>query len=153
MSETKTEKTHRISISLPVQLTRELDRLVDEGGYRNRSQAVAQMIRTTLLDHYEQKGSRVMAGAVTLVYDESQPGLKSKLLSIQRCYIDSVISSLNVLLEDNFSLEVLQVQGPVDTLNVILKEIRALKGVENCKLVLSSAVLPPIHNRQGDDHD
>lgn len=147
------DKTERISISLPSQLVRELDRLVTDGGYRNRSQAVAQMIRNTLLDHYEQKGSRVMAGAITLVYDESQSNLKTRLVGIQRKYIDSVISSLNVLLEDNYSLEVLQVQGPVDTLNVIVREIRALKGVENCKLVLSSAVLPPIHEKEGEDHE
>lgn len=148
MPKSKTEKVHRISISLPESLTRQLDRMVVEGGYKNRSQAIAQMIRTTLLDHYEQKGEQVMAGALTLVYNEAQPNLKAKLLRIQRKYIDSVISSLNVLLEDDFSLEILQVQGPVNTLNTILKEIRACKGVESCKLVLSSALIPPIHAKR-----
>lgn len=145
----KTDKVHRISVSLPEKLTKELDRMVKDSGYLNRSQAIAQMVRNTLLEHYQQQGSQVMAGAVTLVYDEARPNLRTKLVSIQRKYIDSVISSLNVLLENNFSLEVLQVQGPVNRLHKIVKEIKACKGVESCKLALTSTVIPPIHKKEG----
>ena len=148
MSTATNGNTQRISVSLPIQLTEELDRMVEDGGYRNRSQALAQIIRNSLLDHYEQKSSRIMAGTVTLVYNEAQAELKTRLINIQRRHIDSVISSLNVLLENDYSLEVLLVQGPVDNLNRIVKEIRACKGVENCKLVLSSAIMPPIHEKK-----
>jgi CopG family nickel-responsive transcriptional regulator len=153
MSNSNNDKTQRISVSLPVQLTEELDKMVMNGGYRNRSQAMAQMIRNTLLDHYEQSGNRIMAGTITLIYDEAQADLKTRLTAIQRHHIDSVISGLNVLLEKDYSLEVLLVQGPVDTLNKIVKEIRACKGVENCKLVLSSALMPPIHRKTGANND
>lgn len=149
MQKTKADKVHRISLSLPEQLIIELDQMVVDGGYLNRSQAVAQMVRNSLLDHYQHSGTRVMAGTVTLVYDESRPQLRERLVTIQRRYIDSVISSLNVLLENNFSLEVLQVQGPVNTLNTIVKEIRACKGVESCKLALTSTIMPPIHEKEG----
>ena len=153
MGSSTNDKTQRISVSLPVQLTVELDRMVVNGGYRNRSQAMAQMIRNTLLDHYEQSGSRIMAGTITLVYNEAQADLKTRLTRIQRHHIDSVISCLNVLLEKDYSLEVLLVQGPVDTLNKIVKEIRACKGVENCKLALSSALMPPIHEKKGANNE
>lgn len=149
----KTEKVHRISISLPEQLTLELDQMVVDGGYKNRSQAIARIVRNALLEHYGEKGSQVMAGSITLVYNEAQPNLKTKLVNIQRKHIDSVISSLNMLLEDNYSMEVLQVQGPVDKLNRIVRELRACKGIENCKLILSSAVIPPIHGKQGAGND
>ncbi len=150
MRKLKTDKVHRISVSLPEQLTEELDQLVIEGGYQNRSQAITHMIRNTLVDHYGKKGTQVMAGTVTLVYDESRPSLRQNLVSIQRQYIDSVISSLNVLLENDHSLEVLQVQGPVNTLNTIVKKIRACKGVESCVLALTSTIMPPIHRKEGD---
>jgi CopG family nickel-responsive transcriptional regulator len=149
MRKSKTDKVHRISVSLPDQLTKELDQMVIDGGYQNRSQAISHMIRNTLADHYSQKGHQVMAGTVTLVYDESRPNLRQNLVSIQREYIDSVISSLNVLLENYYSLEVLQVQGPVDTLNTIVKKIRACKGVENCKIALTSTIMPPLHSKKG----
>lgn len=149
MRKTKTDKVHRISVSLPEHLTKELDQLVVEGGYQNRSQAITHMIRNTLIDHYGQKEHQIMAGTVTLVYDESRPNLRQRLVTIQRQYIDSVISSLNVLLENNYSLEVLQVQGPVHTLNTILKKIRACKGVESCKIALTSTIMPPLHSQKG----
>lgn len=149
MTKYKSEKVHRISVSLPEGLTHELDKMVAEGGYQNRSQAVAHMIRNTLDEHYGGKGNQIMAGTLTLVYDESRPHLRQKLVQIQRDYIDTVISSLNVLLEHNHSLEVLQVQGPVKTLNTIVKEIRACKGVESCKLALTSTIMPPIHIKEG----
>lgn len=145
MRKYKTEKVHRISVSLPEQLTRELDSYVVDAGYQNRSQAISHMIRNSLLDHHGRRGNRVMAGTITLVYDESRPNLRQNLLAVQREYIDSVISSLNVLLEHDYSLEVLQVQGPVDTLNIIVKKIRACKGVENCTLTLTTKIMPPLH--------
>ena len=115
----KTDKVHRISVSLPESLTKALDQMVTDCSFVNRSQAIAQMVRDNLLDHHRQKGSQIMAGTVTLVYDEARPKLRAKLIHIQRKHIDTVISSLNVLLENYHSLEVLQVQGPVDTLNKI----------------------------------
>ncbi len=145
----KADKVQRISVSLPDSLARELDQLVADGIFFNRSQAIAQMVRNSLLDFHRQTGSQVMAGTITLVYDEARPSLRADLVRIQREYIDSVISSLNVLLEDRHSLEVLQVQGPVDTLNKIVKEIRACKGVESCKVALTSTIMPPIHSQKG----
>ncbi len=145
----KADKVQRISVSLPDSLARELDQLVADGIFFNRSQAIAHMVRNSLLDFHRQTGSQVMAGTITLVYDEARPSLRADLVRIQREYIDSVISSLNVLLEDRHSLEVLQVQGPVDTLNKIVKEIRACKGVESCKVALTSTIMPPIHSQKG----
>jgi len=145
----KTDKVQRISVSLPDSLAKELDQMVTDRSFVNRSQAIAQMVRNNLLDHHRQKGNQIMAGTVTLVYDEARPKLREKLVHIQRKHIDTVISSLNVLLENNYSLEVLQVQGPVDTLNGIVKEIQACKGVETCKLALTTTIMPPIHRKRG----
>jgi len=149
----KTDKVQRISISLPDSLISELDQLVNEGIYGNRSQAVAQMVRNSLLDMHRQQEDQVMAGTVTLVYDESRPTLRSQLVQIQRNHIDTVISSLNVLLENHHSLEVLQVQGPVRTLNTIVQEIRACKGVESCKVALTTTIMPPIHGPKGEGNE
>jgi len=141
----KTDKVQRISVSLPDSLIRELDQLVESGIYGNRSQAVTQMVRNSLLEVQRQDDAQIMAGTITLVYDESRPTLRSQLVQIQRQHIDTVISSLNVLLENHHSLEVLQVQGPVCTLNTIVEEIRACKGVESCKVALTTTIMPPIH--------
>ena len=51
----------RISISLPAEVYRELDNLVKARGFTNRSQAVAEMINASLIEHYKQRGTEMMA--------------------------------------------------------------------------------------------
>ena len=137
----------RTSISLPPELSHQLDQLVTERGFRNRSQAVREMIHHELGRHAGKKGKRVMAGTITLFYDESKPQLRSKLAAIQRRYIDEVISSQHVLLENNHTMEVLLVQGPSGKLQEIADALVSAKGVTTGGLNLSSAVLPPIHSK------
>lgn len=154
MQKSRTDKVQRISVSLPESLTLKLDQVVAEGFYLNRSQAIAHMVHNHLLEQqYQLRGGQVMAGTITMVYDESRPRLREQLIHIQRRHIDTVISSLNVLLENQHSLEVLQVQGPVDTLNTIVKKIKACKGVESCKLALTTIIMPPIHNKEGEENE
>jgi CopG family nickel-responsive transcriptional regulator len=120
---------------------------VKEEGFLNRSQAIAQMVRNELLDHQRKNETQVMAGTLTLVYDESVPKLRERLIDIQRSNIDSVISTQHVLLENNFSLEVWLVQAPVQTLRRILSSVVACKGVETGKLTMTTAIMPPIHRK------
>ena len=72
----------RISVSLPPAVFDELDRLVVARGFENRSQAISEMIHQSLTDHYQDHGDRVMAGTITLFYDESKPGLLQALAEI-----------------------------------------------------------------------
>lgn len=144
----KAEGVKRISVSLPPRVFAELDRLVVDRGFENRSQAISEMIHQSLTEHYQEQGSRLMAGTITLFYDESKPGLLQALAEIQRSHIEEVISSQHVLLEDNHTMEVLLVQGPADRLKEIADELITCKGVRSGKLTISSAILPPIHGRK-----
>jgi len=56
-----------------------------------------------------------------------------------------VISSQHVFLEDDQSLEVLLVQGPADRLQALCDELRKIRGVQQIKLVATTALLPPLH--------
>lgn len=137
----------RMSISLPPSLADQLDRLVTARGFRNRSQAVREMIHGQLARYGRETGSQVMAGTITIFYDESKPNLRNRLAEIERKYIDEVISSQHVLLEGTQTMEVLVVQGPADTLQMIADELVSCKGVATGGLNLSRALLPPIHNK------
>jgi CopG family transcriptional regulator, nickel-responsive regulator len=139
----------RISVSLPPAVFDELDRLVVARGFENRSQAISEMIHQSLTDHYQDHGDRVMAGTITLFYDESKPGLLQALAEIERSHIAEVISKQHVLLEDNHTMEVILVQGPASRLKAIADELITCKGVRSGKLTISSALIPPIHGRNG----
>jgi CopG family nickel-responsive transcriptional regulator len=138
-------KVHRISVSLPGTVFRELDHMVERRGLENRSKAIADMIMHCAVDNGEDHGGRVMAGMITLVFDESKGNLLQRIAELERRYIDEIISSLHVQLQDNHRMEVFLVQGPADTLNKIADKLLACSGVKTCKLTLTSMIIPPIH--------
>jgi CopG family nickel-responsive transcriptional regulator len=135
----------RISMSLPYALLKELDRMVGERGFISRSQAMADMLHQFLIEHKRERGDDVMVGTVTLVYDNSVPGLQKQLADLQARHIDEVISSLHVHLVRNQTMEVILVQGPVKTLQAIADEMISRRGVLSGKMHLVAALIPQVH--------
>lgn len=135
----------RISVSLPRGLARQLDSLVASKGFLNRSQAVAAIISNSVLETTRTSKEAVMAGSITLFYNQTRNGLLAELAKLRRRHIDEVIGSLQVQLEGNHMMEVMIVQGPAATLERITDAFVACKGVKAGKLSLTSATIPPIH--------
>jgi len=140
----------RISLSLPPATAAALDRLVGERGFPNRSQAVAELIEERMQAHLEEASEGIMAGTITLFLDATKPGLLQRLKAIQRQHIAEVISVHDIFLEGDYLMEVLLVQGPVDTLYRINDLMLTCKGVSSGKLVLSAKLLPPVYGRRQD---
>ena len=109
-------KVQRISVSLPESVFCELDQLVAERGWESRSKAISVMVTQSALEHREEKGDTLMAGTITIVYDESKGNLLQRLAELERRFLDEVISSLHVQLENDHRIEVLLVQGPARSL-------------------------------------
>ena len=122
--------------------------MVEARGFANRSQAIRKMINSQLNQVLAESGSQIMAGTITIFYDESKPNLRQRLAQVQRDHIDEVISSQHVLLENNHTMEVLLVQGPAQRLHEIADELVNCKGVSTGGLNLSTTVLPPIHAKR-----
>jgi CopG family nickel-responsive transcriptional regulator len=72
--------------------------------------------------------------------------VRHALSNIQSAYVKEVISSQHVLLEDDQSLEVLLVQGPAPRLHSLCDDLRKVRGVQQIKLVTTTALLPPLHS-------
>jgi len=145
---TRKPGVRRISVSLNEQTYRALDRIRRERKFENRSQAVADMVMHQMAVHQQDLGDEVMAGTLTLVYDESKGPLLRDLTRIEREHVAEVISSLRVLLEENHTLEVILMQGPAKTLRTICDELVSCKGVKLGRLNLTPILLPPLHKRR-----
>ena len=138
----------RISVSLPEGLLGDLDSMVARRGFVSRSQAITEMINQQLAEYRSEVGHDIMAGTINLVYDYSLPGLHKQLSDIQHEYVAEVISTLNVTLENNQSLQLFLVQGPADKLKTISDRMIACRGVITGKLLMSTAILPPVHTQR-----
>jgi CopG family nickel-responsive transcriptional regulator len=141
------QPVQRISISLPDAVFRELDEMIDERGIESRSKLISELITQAVIEHQEDKGDRLMAGTITLIYDEAKGQILQRLAELERTHVDEVISSLHVQLEDNHRMEVILVQGPAGKLRQIADRLISCKGVSTGKLTLSSMIIPPLHSR------
>ena len=135
----------RMTVSMPEDTFQAFERLVVERGFDSRSQAIAEMIHQHAAQHLGKIGTQVMAGTLSVVYDESKSTLLRDLSRIFREHIAEVISSQHVLLEDEHVLEVVLMQGPARTLHDITNKLVTCKGVKTAHLTLTPHLLPPIH--------
>jgi CopG family nickel-responsive transcriptional regulator len=134
----KTEPLCRFSISMPAALANQLDALVCDKGYANRSQAVADLVRGRLVEHHQELGDREIAGTITLVYDHHKPHLQAALTDIQHDHHDVIISTMHVHLDHHNCLEVLVVRGQGNVIRTIADELLAAKGVKHGRLTITT---------------
>ena len=135
----------RMTVSMPEHTFQAFERLVAERGFDSRSQAVAEMIHQHAAQHLGKIGTEVMAGTLSLVYDESKSTLLRDLSRIFCEHLAEVISSQHILLEEEHVLEVILMQGPARTLRDITNKLVTCKGVKTAHLTLTPHLIPPLH--------
>ena len=134
----KNEGVVRFSVSLPGQLMQQLDDMVEEKGYTNRSLAIADMIRDHLVEHRQQAQRGEIAGTITLVYDHHKHGLQEALTNVQHHHHHSIISTLHAHLDHDNCLEVLVVRGRADEIKKMADLLIAAKGVKHGKRTITT---------------
>lgn len=143
--ESEAQPLARLSLSMPAELLAQLDAMVAERGLPSRSQMIAELIRHELAEHGEDQPGVVLAGTITLTYRTESGRVRQALALAQQAYLQEVISSQHVFLEDDQSLEVLLVQGPSERLKALCDQFRKIRGVQQLRLVTTTALLPPLH--------
>ncbi len=139
----------RISVSIPQETFEMLEELVADGGYDNRSKAVADLITQAAVNLREEHGDKIMAGTITIIYDQSRRGVADRLARTKSLNIREVISSFQVLLFENKMLETILVQGKPPVLKRIKENFASIKGVAFARLTLTQTVIPPLHQPEG----
>jgi CopG family nickel-responsive transcriptional regulator len=132
------ERVSRFSVSLPRQLLSDLDAMVKQKGYENRSLAIADMVRDGLVDHRQRFGNSEIAGTITLVYDHHRPRVQAVLTDLQHDHHHDIISTLHVHLDHDNCLEVIIVRGKAAMVKKLADELIAAKGVKHGKLTITS---------------
>lgn len=128
----------RFSLSMPADLARQLDALVKAKGFANRSQAVAELVRSRLVEWHAEAGDHEIAGTVTLVYDHHQRNIQGLLTDIQHDHGDVIIATLHVHLDHHNCMEVLAVRGPARAVQQVADALTAARGVKHGKLTVTT---------------
>lgn len=149
MKDTPPASLARLSVSVPAELSRQLDIMVEERGLPSRSQLIAELIRDELAEHgATEHPEDMLAGTITLVYRGDMGRVRHQLAQTQAEYLKEVISSQHVFLEDDQSLEVLLVQGPAIRLRALCDALRKVRGVQQLRLFTTTALLPQLHEQE-----
>ncbi|MBN2338669.1 MAG: nickel-responsive transcriptional regulator NikR [Acidobacteria bacterium] len=127
----------RTGISLEKELLERFDRLIEQKGYQNRSEAIRDLVR----DHFVQEevaSNREVVGTLTLVYDHHQPKLSEQLIEAQHDYTGQVLATTHVHLDHHNCLEVIILKGRGTDVKTFSDRLLSLRGVQHGKLVLTS---------------
>jgi len=128
----------RTGISLEEDLLKEFDRQITKRGYQNRSEAIRDLIRESLLMETIDSNKPVV-GTLTLVYNHHVPELAQKLTETQHVAGTMVLAATHVHLDHHYCLEVIIMKGRSNDIQGIADRMLALRGVELGKLVLTNS--------------
>jgi CopG family transcriptional regulator, nickel-responsive regulator len=130
-------KLVRLSLSIEEELFDKLESLVDETGYKNRSEFIRDMIRDRLVSEEWGANDEVVA-TITLVYDHHRRELGEKLTGLQHHHHDIVLASTHVHLTHNICSEMIMVKGSSDSVKELSNKLRQQKGVLHAGVTMST---------------
>lgn len=133
------EEVVRFGVSMPTTLLERFDRIIKVRGYTNRSEAIRDMIRDTIVEH-EWMENKEVVGTITIVYDHHKKGVMEKLTDLQHIHHDRIASSTHIHLDHENCLEVIVVRGKPTEIKELADNMIALRGVKHGKLVITSAL-------------
>jgi CopG family transcriptional regulator, nickel-responsive regulator len=135
----KSSELMRFGVSMEEDLLEKFDELCAARGYRNRSEAIRDMVRNLLIERALQEESTEGVGTLTLVYNHHQRELEEKLTNYQHDHLNEIISTVHVHLSRHLCLEVLILRGKAKEIRKVADGLIATKGVQHGKLVLTTA--------------
>jgi len=130
--------TVRFGISLDEKLLENFDILIKQKSYMNRSEAIRDLIRASLVEERLGSEDQQAIGTVTLVYNHHVRDLADKLTEHQHSHHELIVSSVHVHLDAHSCLEVLIIRGEVRDIKKIAHELIGVKGVKHGKLVMTT---------------
>jgi CopG family nickel-responsive transcriptional regulator len=128
---------YRFGISIDEKLIRRFDAAAKGKGYRNRSEAIRDLIRDSLVRE-EWGADEEIVGAITIVYDHHRRDLASRLIELQHDLADLILSNLHIHLDHDNCLEVIAVKGRAKKVQALADEIISARGVKHGKLAATT---------------
>jgi CopG family transcriptional regulator, nickel-responsive regulator len=130
--------TTRFGVSMDGKLLGDFDRLISRKGYRNRSEALRDLIRDNLVQEEWKSGNQETVGTVALVYNHHTRELSRVLTDLQHRYYKTILSTTHVHLDEHNCLEVLILKGKGKDIKNIGERLIGIRGVKHGKLSLTT---------------
>jgi len=127
----------RTGLSINRELLAKFDLAIAKKGYKNRSEAVRDLMRDQLVSEEADK-NQVIIGTLTIVYDHHRPNLTEELVEAQHQAGSQVLAATHVHLDHHNCLEVVLMKGRSGSIRNLADRILSLRGVKHGQLVITS---------------
>lgn len=121
----------RIGVSLEKDLLADFDKIISGKGYKNRSEAIRDLIREHLSQQKIEHKKTPAIGAIFLVYDHHTAHISSVFKKLGHDKPIKTISSVHVYIDSSNCLEVLLVRGLACDINNLGEKMISLRGVKH----------------------
>ncbi len=129
----------RIGVAIDSLLLQKFDRLIEQRGYANRSEAFRDLIRDSLIQKVQESPDANVVGTVTLVYNHHVRMLNEKLTDMQHDHHRNILSTMHIHLDHDNCLEVIVVRGKAKDVQKIADALVSTKGVKHGRLTLTTS--------------
>ena len=127
----------RFGVSIDSELLEKFDELISSKGYKNRSEAIRDLVRDYLVEYEWEEDVETM-GAITMVYNHHMRELSESLIALQHDYHSSIISSIHIHIDEHNCMEVVIVRGKGSTVKEIADKLISTRGVKHGKLTMTT---------------
>ena len=124
------EKIVRFGVSMEKELLKSFDTYIKKEKYKNRSEAIRDLIRKELVSEEWEEGKEV-AGCIVLVYNHHKRELVEKIMDIQHNFHQVVISTQHVHMDKENCLEIIAVKGNVEKIKSLYNSLKSLKSANS----------------------
>lgn len=126
----------RFGVSLEKDLLLSFDSHLKDKKYTNRSEAIRDLIRESLIRRQWQEGKEI-AGTITLIYDHHKRELVNKIMDIQHDFGSIIVSTQHIHLDHHNCLEIVVVKGKPKQAQELADTLKAVKWVKHTALSMS----------------
>lgn len=126
----------RVTVTLDDDLMADLDRLIAQRGYQNRSEAIRDLARAGLKNMaLESEADRSCMGALVYVYDHAARELSKRLTNHSHAHHHLTVSTLHVHLDHDRCLEVAVLKGTSGEVQAFASDVISERSVRHGQLV------------------
>lgn len=146
----------RVTITLDDELMAELDRMIVQHGYQNRSEAIRDFARAGMQQAAQDAGQTGgdCVAALVYVYDHAARDLSSRLVNNFHDQHDLSLATLHVHLDDDSCMEVTALKGSSEDVRHLAEHVIAERGVRHGRVVMipTSPGKKPKPSKHGHKH-
>ena len=130
-------KVVRIGVTIPPELLKDFDEIINKMGYESRSKAIQDAVRLYVSERkWLKEEHAIQTGIILMVYDHDAKGLDSELTEAQHEHSKIITSTMHIHVSEHDCLEAIAVKGKASEIRHLSDELTTRRGVKILKTTI-----------------